>query len=154
MQTVRCTVVAIALVVVMSCGGVNVTDDIEDVVPSSTTSALTNGWVQVGVEIFDLVFTCYAAGAGAGRRRKRVWRLQISAIAMQGGGSRFWRSFVQLRAGVAACTKHTTLGGCAPKERFVFRFRPEAWPGFRCGPFRCWQQPKCRLTTHRHFRNR
>ena len=64
MQTVRCTVVAIALVVVMSCGGVNVTDDIEDVVPSSTTSALTNGWVQVGVEIFDLVFTCYAAGAG------------------------------------------------------------------------------------------
>jgi hypothetical protein len=68
MQAVRGVVVAAVLLVAVSCAG-GVQPD-EDAGASTTTIVSpdlvvpTNGWVQVGVETFDLVFTCYAAGAG------------------------------------------------------------------------------------------
>ncbi|HJL89566.1 MAG TPA: hypothetical protein QF905_04445, partial [Acidimicrobiales bacterium] len=65
MQAVRGIVVIATVLAAVACGG-----GVEPAVESTTTTvpldvtAPTNGWVQVGVETFDLVFTCYAAGAG------------------------------------------------------------------------------------------
>jgi hypothetical protein len=68
MQAVRGIVVIATLMLAISCsGGVEPAENAE----ASATTAVprdvtvpTNGWIQVGVEIFDLAFTCYAAGAG------------------------------------------------------------------------------------------
>ena len=68
MQAVRGIVVIATVLAAVACGGgvepaVEAVESTTKTVPLDVT-APTNGWVQVGVETFDLVFTCYAAGAG------------------------------------------------------------------------------------------
>lgn len=68
MSLMRVLGVVVAALMVVSCGGS--ADDAVEIVDTAGTSVPmvltvpTNGWVQVGTETFDLVFTCYAAGDG------------------------------------------------------------------------------------------
>jgi hypothetical protein len=71
MPAMRGLVLLVVALLAVSCAGS--ADESDDAVEEATTTTMTattvttvptNGWVQVGTETFDLVFTCYAAGAG------------------------------------------------------------------------------------------